>query len=231
MIQIKIFHFNELGTCCTILWKEGENRCVIVDPGMSDGEEAGRLLGFLTEHKLETEAILLTHGHFDHTWGVPALLERKEVPVFMDPADGELLRLGPRIFYRKATVPDKAPFPTRDIHDGQVLPLAGLSFRVLSTPGHSPGSVCYYCEEERLLLSGDTLFAGSIGRSDLPGGEYDDLIRSLMDKVMALPGDVDVIPGHGPGTTLGREAMTNPFLIPFNEPEDDWTGDGITLER
>ena len=108
---------------------------------------------------------------------------------------------------------------------------AGMTFRVIETPGHSPGSVCYYLEDEHLLFAGDTLFAGSIGRSDLPGGDYDDLIRSIMDKLMGLPGETDVICGHGPATSVGREAMTNPFLVPFNEPEPQWEdGDPLPLE-
>ncbi|MBR6932278.1 MAG: MBL fold metallo-hydrolase [Bacteroidales bacterium] len=231
MINIKLFHFNELGACCAILWKEGEKGCAIVDPGMSDETECGLLLRYLEEHGLEPEGILLTHGHFDHTWGVRALLAKKDVPVYLDPADKSLAELGIRFFYKYAKAPAEPPFPTVDIRDGEVLSVAGLSFRVISTPGHTPGGVCYYCEEEKILLSGDTLFAGSIGRSDFPGGDYDALIKSIMDRLMGLPGDVDVIPGHGPRTTIGREAMTNPFLIPFNEPDGEGDLDGLTFER
>ncbi len=233
MINIKLFHFNELGTCCSVLWKEGNTRCAIVDPGMSDEEECRQLFGYLEENALDPEGILLTHGHFDHTWGVRALLARKAVPVYLDPADKDLADLGIRYFYKKPATPKEPPFPTVDIHGGEVLTVAGIPFQVISTPGHTPGGVCYYCEEEKLLLSGDTLFAGSIGRSDFPGGDYDSLIKSIMDRLMGLPGDVDVIPGHGPRTTIGREAMTNPFLIPFNEPDEgiDWDRDGITFER
>ena len=103
---------------------------------------------------------------------------------------------------------------------------------MITTPGHTPGGVCYYDETDKVLLTGDTLFAGAIGRSDLIGGDYDHLIISIMDKLMGLPGDVDVLPGHGRKTTIADERTHNPFLQPFNEPEEDldWDGEGIEIE-
>ena len=149
----------------------------------------------------------------------------------MHPADKDVLKLGSAIFRGGAAFSVPTDFGTVDITDGQELSLGGVSWKIIHTPGHSPGSVAWYCEEGNLVLSGDTLMAGCIGRSDLPGGSYEDLIRSVMDRLMALPGDTDIIPGHGPVTTIGREAMTNPFLIPFNEPDSDWWNqDGIGLE-
>ena len=110
--------------------------------------------------------------------------------------------------------------------------LQGAPFKVITTPGHTPGCVCYYCEADKVLLSGDTLFAGSIGRTDHLGGDYDREIISVMDKLMGLPGDVDVLPGHGHRTTIANERTQNPFLQPFNEPEEDidWDGDGIEID-
>ena len=123
------------------------------------------------------------------------------------------------------------PFRYQGVADGEVLHVGGAGWKVITTPGHSPGSVCYWCEAAGVLLSGDTLFAGSIGRTDLPGGDYDALIHSVMDKLMALPGETDVLPGHGRPTSIAREAATNPFLIPFNEPDTDWWNqDGIELD-
>ena len=123
------------------------------------------------------------------------------------------------------------PFAFQPATDGLELHCGGTSWQVITTPGHSPGSVCYYCASAGVLVSGDTLFAGSIGRTDLDGGDYDALIRSIMDKLMGLPGDTDVIPGHGHPTSIAREAATNPFLIPFNEPDTDWwKQDGIELD-
>ena len=106
-----------------------------------------------------------------------------------------------------------------------------LQLEVIATPGHSPGSVCFYDASDAVLLSGDTLFNGTIGRSDLPGGDYDALIRSVAERLMGLPGETTVLPGHGSPTSIGHEAGSNPFLVPFNEPEPDWTQDGISLDN
>ena len=107
--------------------------------------------------------------------------------------------------------------------------MAGTSWKVLHTPGHSPGSVCFYAASDSLLLSGDTLFAGSIGRTDLAGGDYDVLMHSIQTRLLTLPGDTDVIPGHGQPTTIAREGMYNPFLQPFNEPGGDLPEEGIAI--
>ena len=152
-------------------------------------------------------------------------------PVYFSAADDVILRTSSEFLERLQL--DKAVelFPYKDLSDGQILHVGGTDWQVITTPGHTPGGVCYYCAESSVLLSGDTLFAGSIGRTDLPGGDYDALIKSVMDKVMGLPGDTDVIPGHGHPTSIGREATTNPFLIPFNEPDTAWWNqDGIELD-
>ena len=114
----------------------------------------------------------------------------------------------------------ETPFATADLADGEELHVGGTAFRVIATPGHTPGGVSYYSDTERILLTGDTLFAGSIGRTDLPGGEYDDLIVSIMDKLMGLDGDVEILPGHGGVSDIATERTHNPFLQPFNEPDD-----------
>ena len=105
--------------------------------------------------------------------------------------------------------------------DGDVISTAGTDWKVIATPGHTPGGVCYYSAENSLLLSGDTLFAGSIGRTDLYGGDYDELMKSIKERLLNLPGETDVIPGHGQPTSIAREGMYNPFLEPFNEPLED----------
>ena len=116
-------------------------------------------------------------------------------------------------------------FKTTDIHDADTLSAAGISFDVIATPGHTPGGVCYYIRDEGVLFSGDTLFAGAIGRTDLGYGEYDDEIRSIMEKIILLDPSVKVYPGHGPATTIGDERTGNPFLEPFNEPEEEFNPD------
>jgi len=231
MLQTRLFHFNPLGTVCAVIWAEGQSRCAVCDPGMCEPEEVRALTDFLTQNRLQPDAILLTHGHFDHVWGVKALLEACPAPVYLHPLDKSIRDLGPAVFKGMQSFSVDVDFPTVDIADGDVLQAGGAAWKVIHTPGHTPGGVSWYCGEASLLVSGDTLFAGSIGRTDLEGGDYDALIRSIMDRLMALPGDTDVIPGHGIPTTLGKEAMTNPFLAPFNEPDTEWwKQDGIGLE-
>lgn len=222
MLHTRIFTFNPLGTNCIVAWSDGAGACIIADPGMAREEEISALTDFIREKELAPEAIILTHGHFDHVWGVDALLEQFTVPVYMHPADSDIMSRITDGFrgMEHAFGFLKHSFKTKDIADGDVLSLAGTSWKVIHTPGHTPGGVCYYNQENSLLLSGDTLFAGAIGRTDLAGGDYDVLMESILQKVMVLPGDTDVIPGHGHPTSIGREAQTNPFLEPFNLPEE-----------
>ncbi|MBQ9410872.1 MAG: MBL fold metallo-hydrolase [Bacteroidales bacterium] len=219
MLHSRIFPFNPLETNCVVLWRDGSKKCVVTDPGMSSPENLEELTGFLKAEGLTPEAILLTHGHFDHVWGVEKLCAAfPGIKVYEHPLDKDIMERITTGRFAEGFNFLKHDFPTEDVIDGETLTLAGITLQVMHTPGHSPGSVCYYVKEDNLLLSGDTLFAGSIGRTDLTGGDYDVLMDSLLHKVMVLPGDTDVIPGHGHPTTIGREGMTNPFLEPFNDP-------------
>jgi len=219
MLHSRIFQFNPLGTNCTVLWADGQQACTVVDPGMSAPESVDELLGFFQSHGLTPDAIFLTHGHFDHVWGVEKLLERYQVPVYLHPADKNIMDEVAAGFRGAQSFSFlKHHFPTVDIADGQVIHSAGTAWTVLHTPGHTPGGVCYYSADNNLLLSGDTLFAGSIGRTDFAGGDYDVLMASIKEKLLNLPGETDVIPGHGQPTSIAREGMYNPFLEPFNEP-------------
>ena len=239
MLQIKIFQVNPLGANCVVLWEDGATPaagdgslpCAVVDPGLFRPDEEDRLFGFLLGHDLKPEAILLTHGHFDHTWSVAALAKRWGCPVYMSAADEVTARSGSALLERLRLGKEVEPFDYEAIVDGQILQVGGASWQVIATPGHSPGSVAYYCAESSVVLTGDTLFAGSIGRSDLEGGDYDTLMKSLLEKLLVLPGDTDVIPGHGRPSTIAREAATNPFLLPFNEPDTAWWNqEGIELD-
>ena len=220
MLQIQHFSFNILGTNCYVLHGAATGRCVVVDPGMYRDFEYDSFFGYLSEKGLEPEAILLTHAHFDHVWGVSAILRRFPLcPVYLHPADDPVLLSGEASIRSLGLKNPLSLFPWQAVADGDSLTLAGFCWEVIATPGHTPGGVCWWCADERLLLSGDTLFAGTIGRSDLPGGDYDDLIRSILERLMVLPSDTQVLPGHGHPTSIGRESMTNPFLLPFNEPD------------
>ena len=239
MLQIKIFQVNPLGANCVVLWEDsaapaaadGSLLCAIVDPGFYRPDEEEMVLGFLRDHHLKPDAILLTHGHFDHTWSVASVAKQCGCPVYMSAADEVTARSGSDLLERLHLGKEVEPFDYEGIVDGQVLRVGGTPWLVITTPGHSPGSVSYYCAESSVVLTGDTLFAGSIGRSDLEGGDYDTLMKSLLEKLLVLPGDTDVIPGHGHPTTIGREASSNPFLLPFNDPDTAWWNqDGIELD-
>lgn len=222
MLKIRLLKFNPLETNCVLCWEEGSASCAVVDPGFRTDPDEKSFLEVLEAEGLSPEAILLTHGHFDHYWGVPRLLRRFSIPVYMHPADKEILAAGAGFLPGSAHFRVDNAFSTVDVREGDVLHVGGADWKVLETPGHTPGGVCYLCEAANVLLSGDTLFAGSIGRTDFPGGDYDVLMHSILDKILPLlDGSVEVIPGHGGVTNIAREAMTNPFLQPFNEPSDE----------
>ena len=168
---------------------------------------------------MKPAAVLLTHGHMDHIYGVAELQRRFGIPVYMSPEDIKTMEYYDRVGKFGIAVADRS-FTITPVADGSVVEAAGFRFRVIGTPGHSPGSVCWFCEEEGVLFTGDTLFAGAIGRTDLIYGEYDDEIRSIMEKLVLLDGDIRIFPGHGGTSTIGAERVSNPFLEPFNEREE-----------
>lgn len=231
-INIKTFSFNPFRENTYLMWNRA-GECILVDPSPYTVEEKGSLFSYISDNQLRPKEIWLTHGHFDHVFGVADVAREYSVPVRMHPDDRIILENN-HIF--AASVLLEAPdcsFGTIDFADGEVLDaLPDSPFKVIWTPGHTPGSVCLVNFTDRVMLSGDTLFAGTIGRTDHLGGDYDLEIVSVMDKLMGLPGDIDVLPGHGGMTTIGDERTHNPFLQPFNEPEEDsldLEGEGIEI--
>ena len=191
--------------------------CVVVDPGFLGIEETERMMETL--RGLKPEAVLLTHGHMDHIYGVAEMQRRFGVPVYMSPEDVRTMEYYDRVAKWGLPVADRS-FGITPVADGQTVEAAGMVFKVIGTPGHSPGSVCWLCEDAGVMFTGDTLFAGAIGRTDLIYGEYDDEIRSIMEKLVVLDGDIRIFPGHGGTSTIGAERVSNPFLEPFNEREE-----------
>lgn len=191
---------------CYVAWGKVPD-ALVVDPG----EDADRILDTLRTRRLKVAAYLLTHGHADHVSALAALCREQPAPVVLGPVDAawaftDLNQLPPVY-----PTPEKPSSPLVEAADGLEREDAGLLYRVIATPGHTPGGVCFYFPAERALFSGDTLFEGSVGRTDIPGGSARDLTRSLAHLV-CLPDDTAVYPGHGPITTIGREKRTNFFL-------------------
>jgi glyoxylase-like metal-dependent hydrolase (beta-lactamase superfamily II) len=158
--------------------------------------------------------IWLTHAHFDHFGGAGGVADGVDPAphVALHPLDQTLWRLNGGAAWFGIPAFDPGPEPTIELADGMQMTLGAFTFEVRHVPGHSPGHVMFYCAPERCLFSGDVLFEGSVGRSDLPGGDWDTLMASIRDRILDLPDQVQVYPGHGPSTTVGRERMTNPFL-------------------
>jgi hydroxyacylglutathione hydrolase len=199
-------------TNCYVVAAERGGPAVVVD-APPDLEGVTRLV---QESGSPPVALLLTHGHVDHMASAERLVRRHRLVARLHP-DDDWLAADPveQVRFLFGMVPPGDYEPLRryeDLVDNEVLDLAGLEFRVLHTPGHTPGHCCFHVESEGVLFSGDHLFAGSIGRTDLPGGDYTTLMRSMEERVMTLPAATDVLPGHGPATTLARELATNPFL-------------------
>lgn len=191
------------------LLSEG-GRAVLVDPGA----EPERLLGALAASGATLQAVWLTHADFDHVGGLAEVLAaHPATPVFLHPAELPLLRGAAEQAAVWGLSIDPPPTATRDLADGQVLRLAGREARCLFTPGHTPGHIAFHLLGERTVLSGDALFRGAIGRTDRPFGDSGLLLRSIRERLLSLPDDTRVLPGHGPETTVLVERRTNPFLI------------------
>ncbi|MFE2757423.1 MBL fold metallo-hydrolase [Actinosynnema sp. NPDC059335] len=210
---------------CFVLATGAGGPCVVVDPGQDAAEP---IADALREHRLSPVAVLLTHGHFDHTFSVAPVCDGNDIPAWIHPDDREMLAdplkgisAESRAFFG-GNLETREPREVRELADGVDLDLAGLRLTVDHTPGHTGGSVMFRAGTEeggRLVLSGDTLFAGSIGRTDLPGGNHRAMLTSLRTKVLTLADDTVVLPGHGPTTTIGRERVSNPFLLELGSPD------------
>ncbi|MGI5289306.1 MBL fold metallo-hydrolase [Nonomuraea polychroma] len=201
-------------TNCYVVAPAAGEECVIVDPGQ---DATGGVEELLREHRLKPVAVLLTHGHLDHVWSVAPVCGARDVPAWIHPEDRHLLS-DPGAGWSDTSaslfggITLSEPDDVRELTDGAVLKLAGLELVVDHTPGHTRGSVSFRLPDDEVMFSGDLLFAGSIGRSDLPGGDYPTILRSLATKCLPLPDDTVVLPGHGPQTTIGRERAANPYL-------------------
>jgi glyoxylase-like metal-dependent hydrolase (beta-lactamase superfamily II) len=196
---------------CSIFGDEASGEAIVIDPG----DNIEEILKILAKHSLKVKAIVISHAHIDHIGGAGKLKAATGAPVSMNASDRELYdRLDEQASWLRLKTPERTSIDT-EARDGDALLLGPTVFHVLHTPGHTQGSISLWIPAENKLIAGDTLFRDSIGRTDLPGGDGRQILRSIHEKLLTLPEDTAVVPGHGPNTTIGREKERNPFLQGF----------------
>ncbi len=213
MVVTRIISFvvGPLDTNCYLVYDENEKKGIVIDPG-GDEEELSELLTWIDRLKLDIVAVIATHGHFDHILGVEYVVKELGAPFYMNPKDLAIARDSAKwataFGYRKPSIPSSFS----NLVDGTKIVFGSLEAVAIETPGHTPGSTCIYIPHSNILFTGDTLFAGTVGRTDLPGGSHSELMKSLAKLFTSLPLETIVYPGHGPQTNLLRELRANPFV-------------------
>jgi len=212
MTQVQVFEFNPFAENTYIVYDE-TGECIIIDPGCYEERERGALQAFITQKKLRPVRLINTHCHLDHvfgnafvarTWNLDLEIHRGEIPV--------LDRFPIVCQMYGVPINEIQPPAGRFLEAGDVVSFGETRLEVLLTPGHSPASISFYCKEDSFVIAGDVLFYEGIGRTDLPGGDFDTLVRSIRTQLFTLPGETLVYPGHGPSTTVRHEMESNPFL-------------------
>ena len=194
---------------CSVIGDEANREAMVIDPG----DDIQEVLGLVRKHNLQVKQIVITHAHIDHVGGAMKLRAATGAPILLNQNDYALLKmLDVQAAWIGMANPGKVEID-RSVTTGESVSAGSLVASVFHTPGHTEGSICLHFPQEKKLIAGDTLFAGSIGRTDLPGGDTQKIMRSLHNIVLALPDETVVVPGHGPLTTIGEERETNPFLI------------------
>jgi len=198
-----------LGCNCSILGDEDSHEAIVVDPGY----DIPRILALLAKHQLTVRQIVITHAHIDHVASAQSLKQITGAPILYNQTDLPLVAMmDVQAGWFNLAVPNVLP-PDHSPADGEKVSVSGIDGEVIYTPGHTEGSISLYIPKENLLLAGDTLFAGGVGRTDLPGGNYGKLLTSIRERLLPLPDATVVIPGHGEMTTIGTERASNPFLV------------------
>ncbi|MBO7067542.1 MAG: MBL fold metallo-hydrolase [Bacteroidaceae bacterium] len=210
----KAFIFNPVGENTYLIWDEETLEAAIIDAGMSNNRENTIVSEFITKEKLKLKYALQTHMHFDHVWGLSYITETYGLKPLCHIADESIYSQVPEMTSMfRLSMNWNLPVIERYIDEGETFMLGNTSIRVLHTPGHTPGGLSYYVESAHTIFTGDTLFQGSIGRTDLPGGDMNTEISSIKNKIITLPSDTIIYSGHGPKSNVGWELRNNPYLL------------------
>ena len=212
MLYLKSFAFNPFQQNTYLIYDD-EGTAFIIDPGNYGASEDQQLKTFIEEKNLRMTRLLLTHGHIDHVLGNKFIYDTYGLLPEMHPADLFFIERMSQSAALYGLSCEPSPLPQHFLAEGDNISLGKYTLTCIYTPGHSPGSLSFYSKENKLLIGGDVLFRGSVGRSDLPGGDHETLIRSIKEKILVLGDDIKVYSGHGNATTTGQEKKTNPFLI------------------
>ena len=212
MFLIKVLTFNAVQENTYVVYNEYKE-CFIIDPGCYSQEEKDELKSFIKDHDLQPKMLLNTHCHLDHVFGNKDIAEAYGLKLHLHKNEEQVLQLAP-----SSGLMFNLPFDNYIgkyvyLREGDIVSLHDDELEVIEAPGHSPGSICFYCAKQKFLIGGDVLFYQSIGRTDLPGGSHENLVKNIKEKLFNLPDDVKVYPGHGPATTIGEEKKHNPFLV------------------
>ncbi len=211
MITVKMFTFSPLQENTYVLYNE-HKECCIIDPGCYNYNERKELKDFITGSGLLPKYLLNTHCHLDHIFGNRFVADTFQLELYLHPLEEKVLSFGPATAQLWGLPFEPYEGKTHFLSENDLIRLGEDEFSILFTPGHSPGSICFYNEKQSFLMGGDVLFQRSIGRTDLPGGSHETLLNSIRTRLFTLPDPVTVYPGHGPATTIGAEKKSNPFL-------------------
>ena len=211
MLQVKFFSFSPVQENTYVLFNQSGN-AIIIDPGCYFGAEQEMLKEFLKSKNLSPVQLMNTHCHLDHVFGVKWVNEEFGLELYIHPNEEIMLQFAPESGKKWGLPFENYTGPLHFLHEGDIIKLDEDELKVIEAPGHSPGSICFYCEAQNFIISGDVLFRESIGRTDLPGGNHEQLIKNIKEKLLILPDETVVYSGHGMPTTIGYEKMNNPFL-------------------
>ena len=211
MLQIKVLTFNAVQENTYLLFNEFKE-CIIIDPGCYSDEEKEAFKVFIDKNELQPKMLINTHCHLDHVFGNKYVAETYKLTLQIHKDEEEMLQMAPASGLMFNLPFDNYGGELIFLKEGDTVSLRNDILKIIEAPGHSPGSICFYCEKQKFIIGGDVLFYQSIGRTDLPGGNHESLLKNIKEKLFILPDDVKVYPGHGPATTIGDEKKHNPYL-------------------